>query len=318
MIKKLLLTIFILGLLTGCSIPIQTAENEAELSQDQSDPAQSDISVTQIVTEDPALDQQIESEVYEAYAIINDKFIYSVSPTELFEQAEREHFVLALANEQAQFTVNGIDYFYQLMGEASYRIFRLEPALEVLMDIVTPVQGRLVSDELIAAFRSAAEAGMENFEHQGILYVISTTGRVTKISTLRDTALASKAHIEPYNQQSLEVTSLYEFRVGLESSLADEAASFVFSDEKYTLFEVPGGYTILDPLGNLFAEISNIYVIPRNSDTELPLEFKNMVREALESGEDSFGFGQIDGVEIEYLITEASNGYSIKPLMEMP
>jgi hypothetical protein len=59
-------------------------------------------------------------------------------------------------------------------------------------------------------------------------------------------------------------------------------------------------------------------VIPRNSDTELPLEFKNMVREALESGEDSFGFGQIDGVEIEYLITEASNGYSIKPLMEMP
>lgn len=312
--KKLVLIFVVLTVLAGCSISTQTSST------------QDDSRAGQLVTATPELDapeqinpgQQIETELYEAFAIINDDFIYSLKPEELFDGDEVENFLLALTNGEAQFTANGINYLYQRMREDSYRIFRLVPVVEVLMDIVSPVQGRLVSDELIAAFRSAAEAGLDQFEHQGVLYVISTVGRVTKISTLTDTALASKVHLEPYNQQSLEVTSLYEFRVGLESSLADEAASFVFSDEKYTLFEVPGGYTILDPLGNLFAEISNIYVIPRNSDTELPLEFKNMVREALESGEDSFGFGQIDGVEIEYLITEASNGYSIKPLMEMP
>lgn len=314
MMKKLVLIFVVLTVLAGCSISTQTSST------------QDDSKAGQLVTATPELDapeqinpgQQIETELYEAFAIINDDFIYSLKPEELFDGDEVENFLLALTNGEAQFTANGINYLYQRMREDSYRIFRLVPVVEVLMDIVSPVQGQLVSEELIAAYRSAAEAEQDNFEHQGIFYAISKTGRVTKISTLTDAALASKAHIEPYNQQSLEVTSLYEFRVGLESSLADEAASFVFSDEKYTLFEVPGGYTILDPLGNLFAEISNIYVIPRNSDTELPLEFKNMVREALESGEDSFGFGQIDGVEIEYLITEASNGYSIKPLMEMP
>lgn len=316
--KKLLLMFVVLFVLAACSIPTQNHQNEAESLQEQINPTRNSTIADQEAAESPDLNEQRESEVYEAHAIINDEFIYSVSPTELFERDERNNFLRALDSAEAQFNVNGIDYFYQLMGEDSYRIFRLEPVVEVLMDIVTPVQGRLVSEELIAAYWSAAEAGMDSFEHQGIVYVISTTGRLTKISTMTDAAIASKSHLETYNQQSLEVTNLFEFRLGLQSSLADDVASFVFSDEKYTIFEVPGGYTILDTLGNLFAEISNIYVIPLNSLTQLPLEFKNLVRESIESGEDRFGYGMMDGEEIEYLITETSNGYSINSLNEKP
>ena len=103
------------------------------------------------------------------------------------------------------------------------------------------------------------------------------------------------------------------FVLNLELALQKHERSFFHQGDKYGILEVAGGYTISDSQSNLFAELSNIYVIPKSSSTSIPLGFKNLVRNAIENEQTEFSYSDSAGIKTEYQVEKLDNSWAINP-----
>ncbi|MDD4042650.1 MAG: hypothetical protein PHR54_04030 [Anaerolineaceae bacterium] len=270
----------------------------------------------------PGVDSEAPAEVnlpdagngYQANAIKTKDLILTIKTDEFFDGNERQAFSQALDSGRQQFTINNITYHYEPLGEFSYRIFRLTPVAESLLGEIHAAEGVLLSDEMIAAIQKAIAENVLTFEHQGITYVLSEERKAVQISTVSDVAVASQYYLEVYNSVDNETIQNFEFALNLALAIEQGAPSFTYKQESYGILPVPGGYTISDPQSNLFAEFSNIYVIPRGASTDIPpMGFKNLVRDAVENGKTGFTYTDTEGEVTDYKVEKLENTWSISP-----
>ena len=291
-LTKTLLTLLFLALLSACAV-------------EPSEPG--------IVT-DPQATQPVEAQAgYQASAIMNRELVFTVNAAETFDGNGKAAFLRALGEGKQQFTVNDISYHFEPMGRHSYRIFRLTPIAESLLGNIEPNDGVLLSNELITAIETAMAEDVLTFEHNNTTFVLSEYMKAVKISTISDAAIANQYYLEAYDTIYNEIIQSYDFLLNLELALEKDERSFSYKDQNYGVLPVAGGYTISDAQSNLFAELSNIYVIPRGTNTDIPLGFKNLVRDAIENEKSDFSYSDSSGMEREYQVEKLENSWSINP-----
>lgn len=289
-LTKTLLTLLFLALLSACGV-------------EPSEPS--------IVTY-PQASQPVEGQAgYQASAIMNRELVFTVNATEIFDGNGKASFLRALGEGKQQFTVNDTSYHFEPMGEHSYRIFRLTPIAEALLGTIVPIDNLLLSNELIAAIETALVEEVLTFEHNNTTYVLSEYMKAVKISTISDAAIANQYYLEAYDTMSNEIIQSYDFLLNLELALEQEERSFSYKEGNYGILPVAGGFTISDAQSNLFAELSNIYVIPRGTNTDIPLGFKNLVRDAIENEKAGFTYSDSSGIAREYRVEKLENSWSI-------
>lgn len=292
MLKKTLLTILFLALLSACVA--NTSEPAADINPQENQPAQ-------------------EQTGYQASAILNDDLIFTFKANEVFDGNGVMAFSQALEEGKQQFAANNVTYHYEPLGQFSYRIVRLIPVAESLLGEVNPIGDNVLSNELIAAIETALTEEAKTFEHQGNTYVLSENRKAIQISAAAEAAIANLYYLEAYDTKYNEIIRAYNFVLNLELAIKKQERSFFHEGDKYGILAVAGGYTISDSQSNLFAELSNIYVIPKSSTNEIPLGFKNLVRDAIENEKTSFNYTNSVGIETEYLVEKLENSWSVNP-----
>lgn len=251
---------------------------------------------------------------YQASAIRNSEMILTVKSSELFDGNGRTAFLSALEQEKQQFNVNDASYHFEPVGEYSYRIYRLTPIAETILNQIEPMEGVVLSEELIGAIQKAQQENQLTFEHRGMFYVLSQSKKAAQVSTVSDVAVASQYHLETYDPADNEIVQAFDFVLNLTLALEQDARTFSYQGDTFGILSVPGGFTISDSNFELFAEYSNIYVIPKGSAiSSLPLKFKNLVRDAIENEKSNFTFTDSSGNSTEYNVEEHENAWSVSP-----
>ena len=247
-----------------------------------------------------------------ASATYNTELRYTVAEGETFTPAERAQFLLALGKNTDTFTV-GTDAFYiSTEGENFYRILQLDPIAEELLGKVNPLNGAEISDELIAAYYAAKEAGQTSFSLDGVKYRLVSKKKSTQIATEHDVAIGSLMVFDPYEPENTAKVNSYEFKLASGKAIASGLSSFKVGDEYFKVEENEGQFKILDFNGNDFAVVSDIIVNPLDQGEFLSVDFKTAIRQAIDNRQNSFTFPDPDGKNIEYDIVRVNTIYNIK------
>ena len=247
-----------------------------------------------------------------ASATYNTELRYTVAEGETFTPAERAQFLLALGKNTDTFTV-GTDAFYiSTEGENFYRILQLDPIAEELLGKVNPLNGAEISDELIAAYYAAKEAGQTSFSLDGVKYRLVSKKKSTQIATEHDVAIGSLMVFDPYVVENTAKVNSYEFKLASGKAIASGLSSFKVGDEYFKVEENEGQFKILDFNGNDFAVVSDIIVNPLDQGEFLSVDFKTAIRQAIDNRQNSFTFPDPDGKNIEYDIVRVNTIYNIK------
>lgn len=247
-----------------------------------------------------------------ASATYNTELRYTVAEGETFTSAERAQFLLALGKNTDTFTV-GTDAFYISMeGENFYRILQLDPIAEELIGKVNPLNGVEISDELIAAYYAAKEAGQTSFSLDGVKYRLVSKKKSTQIATEHDVAIGSLMVFDPYVVENTAKVNSYEFKLASGKAIASGLSSFKVGDEYFKVEENEGQFKILDFNGNDFAVVSDIIVNPLDQREFLSVDFKTAIRQAIDNRQNSFTFPDSSGKNIEYDIVRVNTIYNIK------
>jgi peptide/nickel transport system permease protein len=247
-----------------------------------------------------------------ASATYNTELRYTVAEGETFTPAERAQFLLALGKNTDTFTV-GTDAFYiSTEGENFYRILQLDPIAEELLGKVNPLNGAEISDELIAAYYAAKEAGQTSFSLDGVKYRLVSKKKSTQIATEHDVAIGSLMVFDPYEPENTAKVNSYEFKLASGNAIASGLSSFKVGDEYFKVEENEGQFKILDFNGNDFAVVSDIIVNPLDQGEFLSVDFKTAIRQAIDNRQNSFTFPDPDGKNIEYDIVRVNTIYNIK------
>jgi peptide/nickel transport system permease protein len=247
-----------------------------------------------------------------AGATYNSELRYTIAEGETFGSADRAQFLLALGKKNETFSYGDSIYFYVSEGEDVYRILQLDPVAEVMVGIFKPLAGETVPDSLKAAYQSAVDKKMDSFKLDGVTYRITRKNKASQISTEHDVALAMLNVYDSYNETNTDYIASYDFKLASSRALAKDRISFSVGDQKYSIRYEEGLATILDNSGTEFAEVSNIIVNPLDQSIFLPVEFKAVVRESINSLQKKFSYTNESGETVEYKIVRVNTTYNIK------
>lgn len=295
--KQILIFTFLTILLAGCMVKSENGQNPTT--------------------------NGLQTEAYTANVFFNGDYYFPQYHKDGNEQneleifgAEQTAFLNALNQGQDEFVVNGVGYAILPLTEENYHIFRLEPTAEVILGKVSSYD----SDSDVEALLQAGydQAFLEDkaiIELERTSYFISDLSKPVTINKLGPSRMATQAYVEPYNPDNAEITATYQFRMAIEKAGLSNSNTFGFMGKDYSLIHVPGGLTILDSDGDLFAELSRYQVITNTGSPEPSLDFKNKAREAVVNGESSFSYTNTEGVETIFDVTPHANGvtWSLKP-----
>jgi peptide/nickel transport system permease protein len=246
-----------------------------------------------------------------AGAIYNEELRYTLIDGESFGSAERAKFLLALGDQEETFSVGDVTYSYISEGENTYRIIRLEPVAEVLLGKIHALNDIELPGEFATSYQSAVEAGLSNFELDGVTYRITKVRKASQVSTGTDVALAMLAVYDAYNVLNTNQVASYEFKLSSTRAIAQNRDQFLTGDQDYSIRYEQGRTTILDASGADFAEVSNIIVNPLDQALFLPVGFKAAVRQAINQRDTRFSY-EDSGAVVDYTIVRVNNTFNIK------
>ena len=247
-----------------------------------------------------------------AAAIYNQELRYTVVEGEEFTLGDRAQFFLALGKGNNSFTSGDATYYFTQEGENAYRIMQLEPIAEVMVGIVTPLNGAKVPKTVITAYEAAKAAKENSFVVDGTIYHITKKDKGERISTERDVALAIMDTFDAYRQEYQPIVDSYDFKLACVRAINQGEDKFIVNKKTYSIDSENGQYTIYDASGNEFAAISNIIVNPINQSEFLSVEFKSAARQAIEERQTRFTFPDAEGNLITYEIGRVLNTFNIK------
>jgi peptide/nickel transport system permease protein len=246
-----------------------------------------------------------------AGAIYNEELRYTAAEGESFGSAERAQFLLALGKNQETFKAGDNTYYYVSEGEDVYRILQLDPYAEELLGKIHAVDGRILPDEFVAAYKAAAGESLSAFDYSGVTYRITKNKKVAQISTEHDVAIALLNVYDTYSQSNAAIVASYEFKLASSRAFTQSSSRFSAGGQEYSVRYDEGSLTILDSAGAEFAEVSDIIVNPIDQSLFLPVHFKAAVREAINNRQPEFTYQDTEG-EIEYTIVRVNNTYNVK------
>jgi peptide/nickel transport system permease protein len=252
-----------------------------------------------------------------AGAIRNTELRYTVAEGETFGDAARAQFLLALGKDEESFRNNGGAYHYVSEGEDFYRILRLEPVAMILGGIFAPIDpDGEVPPELIAAYESAAANDSDAFVLDGISYRVTRNLRSLQVSIEHDVALALIDVYDAYNEEDIQNVLSFDFKLASSRALAQDETSFSVGSQTYSIRNDAGHVTVLDNLGEEYAEVSDIIVNPLDQAVFLTVDFKAAIRQTIINREPEFSYTHEDGETVDYEIDLVNNTYNV--LKETP
>lgn len=247
-----------------------------------------------------------------AGAIYNQELRYSVVPGKTFSSADRAQFLLALGKKSETFTSGGTSYSYVQEGEDTYRILELNPVVEILMGKMQPKNGFVVTDEFTAAYQAAIDEELTVFDLGDVTYHIITERKSSVISTDEDIALAMLNVYDSYSQANSNMVDSFEFKLASSRAMAEGKSYFFVGDQRFSIRSDEGQTTIVNSSGQQFAEVSDIIVNPIDKSIFLDVDFKAVVREALNNRELEFTYTDASGKAVDYTIVRVNMTYNIK------
>ena len=247
-----------------------------------------------------------------AGAIYNEELRYTVADGEEFGSPARAQFLLALGENNETFSYNDKVYYYTSIGDNTYRIMQLEPIAEVILKVFNSLTDDVVPDELITAYNTAEEKGVNSFELDGVFYRVTKKNKASVISVENDVALAMLDVYDAYNELDAPEVSSFDFRLASSLALAQNNETFVVGNQTFLIDYSENQVTIFDSAGNEFAEVSTIIVNPLDQTLFLTVEYKTAVRQAIINRQTRFSYTHEDGETIEYTIARVNTNYNIK------
>ncbi|MHB8135169.1 MAG: ABC transporter permease [Anaerolineaceae bacterium] len=247
-----------------------------------------------------------------AGAIYNEELRYTIADGESFGSGERAQFLLSLGKSEETFVFGDTTYYYVGEGDGVYRILRLEPVAEILVNIFKPLVEGVEPEKLKEAYESAIEKEKNIFELENVTYRITKKNKLTQISTEHDLALAMLHIYDAYNQSDSQQVSSYNFKLAGSRAISQLKKTFAVGPKVYTIQYDDGQSTIFDSTGIAYAEISDIIVNPLDQSIFLPVDFKAAVRKAIIDHEIKFSFTHEDGEKVDYRIVRVNKTYNIK------
>ena len=247
-----------------------------------------------------------------AGAIYNEELRYTVAEGEGFGASARAQFLLAVGKNQDTFTAGDDMYSYISENDSTYRIIQLDPVAEELIGRLTPIGDEPLSDALVEAYQTAADAGLATFEFEDEIYQITKMGKASLISVEKNVAIASLNIYDAYNQTDVGTVNSFEFMLATEMAVSEGVSEFSLGDQDFTVRNEEGQVTVLDASGEPFAEVSTIIVNPLDKNEFLSVAFKSAVREGIIDRQEKFTFPDENGEAIEYKIERVNLNYYIK------
>lgn len=293
--KQILLFALIISLLVGCSIQPETL---------------------------PVEEDQDQAGVYAVNVFLNSDYHFPPHHRDgnddqklVLTGAEQYAFLEALKIGRTEFVVDEVSYAIVPLSEGSYQIYQLKAIADVLLGKVETYSNTAADASLLQEGYDQALAEGKNIIGLNRSYFISSLSKPIRICELGASQIATQNYIEPYNTDNMEITATAQFQFAIERALLTNSTVFTFQGKNYSIHTVPGGLTILDKDGDLFAELSRYHVVTSKGSLEPPLVFKNKAREAIVNGESSFSYTNDKGVETVYIVTPNANGeaWSVKP-----
>ncbi len=247
-----------------------------------------------------------------AGATYNTELRYTVAAGEEFGSAQRAQFLLALGKKLDTFTHDENTYYYVSEGKDVYRIMKLDPIAEVIVGKINPVAGMTISTPLKTAILAAVETNQTAFKYEDVVYRITKNKKALQISTEHDVALAMLSVFDAYNESDAPHVSSYDFRLASIQAIALKKKSFSVGEQLFKVVYGEGQSTIVDNSGTEFAEVSDIIVNPLDQSKFLSVDFKTVVREAINDRLAEFTYTTETGETIDYNIVRVNTTYNIK------
>jgi len=248
-----------------------------------------------------------------AGAIYNTELRFTVAKGENFGSTARTQFLLALGKNNENFNSGDEYYSYSSVNdELTYRIVRLDPIAEELFDKLIPTDGDPLSDEIIEAYGSAVEEGLNLFTVGDISYRITEERKSKIISIENNIAIALLNVYDAYNEEDINTIESLPFLIASECAIAEGNGEFTVDEQTFSINYEDGQVTILDSNGEKFAEVSAIIVNPLDQSEFLTVEFKSAIREGIINHEEYVDITHENGETIEYYIERVNLNYYIK------
>lgn len=252
-------------------------------------------------------------EMYKVFAGVseNEKLKYVVAEGEKFPLIDQSQFVLAANNGERFFEAAGNSYLQEQIDEEYSTILKLEEvglATVIGKDVnFTSTDSDLGSDFSELAL-SVVENQETNFEFKGQSYYAIHSKKNSVFYRANDLAVVTK---NIYSYASKDGENNYTFVKAVEDSIRDGNKSFTVDGVDYDILDNDGDYEII--LGSeIYATVSRFQMEAIYEDVFLDLEFRNVIKDAIDNGQDSFTYADKDGQEIYYRLSRQNLQWTIE------
>ena len=216
----------------------------------------------------------------------------------------RGTLVSAIQNGQSACSADGVEYAIAPLGEESWLITARMPVANITSGGIRytfmPQGGASLSESLQAGAIQAIEGNNAVFEHEGLLYSVSQTGRRYTLAVSREAVLASRLTTSPLASGfQADFTLLRDF----EQALAAGSTSF---GDAYAIRRIGESYYISQNGADQFVA-SRYSIQPTVTNTIVSAEMRTMIENAIAGNETEF---TLDSVS--YLVSGVDGQYSIK------
>ena len=252
-------------------------------------------------------------EMYKVFAGVseNDKAKYILADGQDFPLIDRSQFVLASNNNEAFFESAGNSYMQENIDE-DYSVIKKLEEVGLATAIGKDINVSLVDKSLGEEFSALAVASINNqelsFEFEGLAYYALHNKKVSVFYRANNLALVTK-NIYAYANQNSE--NKYTFVKVVEDSIRNNKSSFTVDGIKYSISEDNGDYEVF--VGEeIYATVSRFQMEAIYDDVFINLEFRNVIKEAIDNEQNSFIYADTDGEEVLYHLSRQNLQWTIE------
>jgi len=256
------------------------------------------------------------------YAALSSNTEYKITTVDGsdFPMIARSQFVLAVNNQQADFSAQDVDYGLEALGGDLYMIYGLSVKADAILlgkaYTVTSSDGSTLPDAFQSAFLSAIESGQADFSYGGTQYTVIQDKKNYRACISEPVAFAS---MNVFDFASASADSGFDFKFAAESALLNaeqnslSEVAFTAGGNSYTI-SVENGVGLIydDQTGEEYANLSPFTVQTTYSDIFLTLDFKNAVKEYVNDGVTEFTYVDSQGVSRDFTIVRNNLIWTVK------
>ena len=251
-----------------------------------------------------------------ASVMANTEFRYTAAEGSAFSSGARAQFILALNNNKGGFTADGAVYSYMKISDDAYRIVQSEEVGTALgLRGSYAYTGDGLTEEITAAFEAAQAEEQNEFELDGVAYVVTKAGKSLSISRAADVALATMNIYDAFAQETEGLVGSITFRLAVENAMVQDETSLTIGEETYRLEEGTDRTTVYgwqDGKEVELAIVSGMLASAIAPDVRMTVAFKDAILDALNEKQKTFTFPDPDGTEVDYQITTMAATHTVK------